>query len=79
MKVGFCCLGSNLRENLMLDELKEKGWILMNKCNLHKIGEESTDHFLQYAKMRILWHILFSLFEVKWVLPSMVGETLSSQ
>ena len=42
-----------------------------NRCHLCKVEEEAVDHtihiLLYCAKMRILWHFLFSLFNVDWV------------
>ena len=49
--------------------------MVANKCYLYK--EESTDHLLIHCDLtRDLWHFVFSLFGVFWVLPSSVKEVL---
>lgn len=42
-------------------------------------GEESCDHtFLHCRKTRNIWYLLFTLFGVSWVFPSMVKAVLLS-
>lgn len=51
----------------------------MNRCFLCELEEESIDHILlHYNKARFLWRLLFSLFDVAWVIPSSVKETVLS-
>ena len=51
----------------------------MNRCFLCELEEESIDHILlHYNKARFLWCLLFSLFDVSWVIPSSVKETVLS-
>ena len=62
-----------------MDHLKRKGWTVANKCFLCHEEEELVDHILIHCdKTRVVWHLLFSLFGVSWVLPSSVTELLSS-
>ena len=50
------------------------GWSLANRCFLGLVEEETIDHILlHYVKARVLWQLLF---EVPWVLPLTVKETL---
>lgn len=63
---------------LTLNHLKRRRWVVANQCYLCK-GTEKLDHMLlPYHKTRILWDLLFSCFDVKWVLISSVKETLIS-
>ena len=34
---------------LTIDQLKRKGWILENRCNLCRVEEESMDHLLLHC------------------------------
>ena len=56
---------------------KKRGRSLANRCFLCRIEEKSIHHLLFHCvKTRILWELLFALFGVSWVLPSLVRETL---
>ena len=62
---------------LTLDHLKRRGWSLAKKCFLRHLEEESIDHIhIHYVITRVLWHLLFSLFGVSWVLSSLVIEMI---
>ena len=62
---------------LMLDQLKKRGWSLLNRCFLCCAAEESIDHLLIHCtKTRVLWELLFTFFGVLWVLHSSVKEIL---
>ena len=51
----------------------------MNRSFLCQKEEESTEHLLILCDLtRDLWHFLFSLFGVHWVLPSTVKRVLLS-
>ena len=59
------------------DRLQKRDWLLANKCIICKSKEESIDHILlHWAKVRVFWHLLFSLFDVVWVISSTIKETL---
>ena len=52
---------------------------MANRCFRCHEEEESVDRILiHYDKTRVIWHLLFSLFGVSWVSPSLVRELLSS-
>ena len=62
----------------MLDQLKKRGFAFANRCFLCRKWEESVDHLLfHYEKLRVLWELLFSLFGVYWVIPSVWETPLS--
>ena len=48
-----------------------------NRCFLCQEREETVDHLLlHFAKTRVLWELVFSLFSVSWVISSSVWDTL---
>ena len=48
-----------------MDNLKRRGWTLVNKCFLCKGEEESCDHIIFHcSKASLLWQLVFSLFGV---------------
>ena len=48
-----------------------------NRCFLCKEEEETNDHiFLFCNKASMLWNLIFSLFDVQWVLHSTVRGNL---
>ena len=50
---------------LTLDRLKRKEWSLVNRCFYCKEEEESIDHILlHYARAKIIWNLVFSLFRI---------------
>ena len=64
---------------LTLDNVQKRGWVVASRCNLCKKEEESTDHLLIHCNLtHDLWHFVFPLFGVLWVLPSTVKEVLLS-
>ena len=76
-KVGFFAWETSWGKVLTLDQLKKRGWTLINRCFLCCAKEESIDHILIHCtKARVLWGLLFALFEVMWVLPYSVKDTL---
>ena len=76
-KVGFFAWEATWGKALILDQLKKRGWALLNRCYLSGAAEESINHLLIHCtKARVLWDLLFNLFGVLWVLPSSVKEIL---
>ena len=51
----------------------------MNKYYFCELVGESVNYILLHCtKVRILWQLLFPLFNVVWVIPSSVKDTLLS-
>lgn len=64
---------------VMIDQPKRVGQIMSIKHYLCKQEEESSDRLLIHCvKASMLWHLIFSLFGVTWVMHSMVKENLLS-
>ena len=64
-KVAFFDWEATWGTILTLDQVQRRGFSLANKCFLCHSKEETVDHILLYrAKSQVLWHLLFSLFEV---------------
>ena len=62
---------------LTIDQLKRRGWNMPNRCYLCKVDEETNDHLILFCKKAILlWSLLFSLFDVQWVLHSSIKRNL---
>ena len=58
-------IGKQVGEKLTLDNLQKRGRSLVHRCYLCKLEGKSIYHILLHCyKARILWHILFSLFNV---------------
>ena len=62
---------------LTLDQLQRRGWSLVNRYALCKEDVEFIDHILLHcAKARILWLLVFSLFDIPWVISTSGRDTL---
>jgi hypothetical protein len=58
---------------LTMDNLRKRGLIVVDWCNMCKRSGESIDHLLLHCDVtRALWSVLFSLFDVKWVMNGRV-------
>ena len=77
MRVSFFAWEASWNRILTTDQLKRRGWILPNRCYLCKMEEETSDHLLLFCKKAtLLWSLLFSLFDVQWVLHSSIKRNL---
>ena len=55
---------------LTLDNLKKRGFIIINRCVLYKNDGESVDHItLHFPFTKKLWDKVCSLLNVEWVFP----------
>ncbi|KAL6339538.1 hypothetical protein AAG906_034623 [Vitis piasezkii] len=81
VKVVYRNDGDGMTWILTIDQLKKRGWTLVNGCFLYKDEEESANNLLlDCTKTRILWPSVFSLFGLERVMPASInGELLSWQ
>ena len=77
MRVSFFAWEASWNIILTIDQLKRRGWNMPNKCYLCKVEEETSDHLILFCKKAtMLWSLLFSLFDVQWVLHSSIKRNL---
>ena len=64
-KVAFFAWEASWGKVLILDQLQKMGHSLENRCFLCLSEVETVDHLLLHcAKTRVLWNLLFFLFDV---------------
>jgi hypothetical protein len=62
---------------LTVDNLRKRGFIIVNLCCRCKRNEETTNHFLIYCEYTSdLWHLVLNLFGVSWAILSNILELL---
>jgi hypothetical protein len=69
-----------IKDDIMdvLDNLRKRGIILVGWCFMCKHSGKSVNHlFLHCEVVRALWSVVFSLFDVTWVMPGGVVELLA--
>ena len=77
MRVSFFTWEASWNRILTIDQLKRRGWNMPNRCYLCKGEEETSDHLILFCKKAtMLWSLLFSLFDVQWVLHSSIKRNL---
>jgi hypothetical protein len=63
---------------LTLDNLHKIGIIVVGWCCMCKHSVESVNHLLLHCEVaQALWSVLFSLFDVTWVMSRAVAELLA--
>ena len=78
-KVSFFVWAAALNRILTIDNLIKRQWILVNRCCLCCADAESVDHLLLHCSVASqLWALVFSIFGVTWVQPSLVSSALWS-
>ena len=77
MWVSFFAWEASWNRILTIDQLNRRGWNMPNRCYLCKVEEETSDHLIIFCKKAtMLWSLLFSLFDVQWVLHSSIKRNL---
>ena len=78
-KWTFFAWKANWRKVWTSYQFQNKGWSLVNRFFLCKLERESIKYILSHhINAMILWHLLFSSYNVVWVILSSVKETLLS-
>ena len=61
-----------------LDNLRKRGIIVVRWCCMCKHSGEFVNHLLLHCEVaQALWSVVFSLFDVTWVMPGGVVELLA--
>jgi hypothetical protein len=78
VRVSFFAWTAALGRILTVDNLRKRGLIVVDWCSMSKRSGESVDHFLLHCDVaRALWSVLFSLFDVTWVMNGRVIDLLA--
>jgi hypothetical protein len=58
-----------------IDNLRQRGMIVVNRCWLCELDGESVDHLLLHCGVAsALWNVIFSRFGLCWVMPGSVRK-----
>jgi hypothetical protein len=78
LRVSFFVWTAILRKILTMDNLRNRGIIVVDWCCMCKQHGESVNHLLLHCEVaRALWSMVFSIFAVTWVMPRAVVELLA--
>jgi hypothetical protein len=78
VRVSFFAWTAALGRILTVDNLRKRGLIVVDWCSMCKRSGESIDHLLLHCDVaRALWSVLFSLFDVTWVMNGRVIDLLA--
>jgi hypothetical protein len=78
VRVSFFAWTAALDRILTVDNLRKRGLIVVDWCSMCKRSGESVDHLLLHCDVaRALWSVLFSLFDVTWVMNDRVIDLLA--
>ena len=77
MSVSFFAWEVSWNKISTIDQLKRRGWNMLNRCYLCKEKEETSDHLILFCETAtVLWSFIFSLFGVQLVLHSSIKRNL---
>jgi hypothetical protein len=69
---------ASLGKILTLDNLRKRGLTVVDWCCMCKKSGESINHLLLHCEVaRTLWSVLFTLFDVLWVMNGRVLDLLA--
>jgi hypothetical protein len=78
LRISFFVWIATLGKILTLDNLREISIILVGWCCMCKYSVESANHLLLHCEVaQALWSVLFSLFDVTWVMSKEMAELLA--
>ena len=76
-KLGFFAWEASWGKVLTLDQLKRRGFTLVNRCFLCEEEEETIDHLLIHCSIaKMLWNLLLAIVDYNWVSPLTVCQAL---
>ena len=76
-KLGFFAWEASWGKVLTLDQLKRRGFTLVNRCFLCEEEEETIDHLLIHCSTaKMLWNLLLAIADYDWVFPLTVRQAL---
>jgi hypothetical protein len=72
-RVAFFGWNATLEKILTHDNLRKRNIVVVEWCCMCKKNGESVDHLLIHCEMATyLWHYVFALFGMEWVMPQKV-------
>jgi hypothetical protein len=75
LKVAFFAWSVALVKILIMDNLRKRHLIVVNRCCLCKLNGESVDHLLLHCEVTsALWNAIFSCFGLSLVIPNSVVD-----
>jgi hypothetical protein len=78
LRVSFFVWTASLGKILTLDNLRKRGLIVMDWCCMCKRSGESINHLLLHCEVACtLWSVIFTLFDVKWVMNGRVLDLMA--
>jgi hypothetical protein len=78
LRVSFFVWTASLGKILTLDNLRKRGLIVIDWCWMCKRSGESINHLLLHCEVACtLWNVIFTLFDVKWVMNGRVLDLMA--
>ena len=79
IRASFFAWEATWAKILTHDQLRRRGWRMLNRCYTCKAAKEMRDHIMLHCpKASLLWQLVFALFHVQWVMHSSVRGVLLS-